>query len=72
MKPIPMDAIPRNSTQFREYLIASFFRNYSAIERNEMAQAEATIARNSVQLRATEFRLETLAIIQQFNVLDAW
>ena len=72
MKPIPMDAIPRNSTQFREYLIASFFRNYSAIERNEMAQAEATIARNSVQLRATEFRLETLAKIQQFNVLDAW
>ena len=71
MKPIPMDAIPRNSTQFREYLIASFFLNYSAIERNEMAQAEATIARNSVQLRATEFRLETLAIIQQFNVLDA-
>jgi len=50
MKPIPMHAIPRNSTQFREYLIASFFRNYSAIARNEMAQAEATIARNGIPI----------------------
>jgi len=45
--------------QFREYLIASFFA-IIAIARNEMAQAEVTIARNSVQFRATEFRLETL------------
>ena len=29
-----------------------------------MAQAEASIARNCVQLRATELRLETLVITQ--------
>ena len=34
-----------------------------------MAQAEATIARNSAQLRATEFRLETLAKIQQLTTI---
>ena len=47
--------IPRNSAQFnaiprifnysiyfQKYKIASFFRNYSAIARNEMVQAEAT------------------------------
>ena len=64
-----MQAIPRNSTQFREYLIASFFRNYSAIARNEMAQAEAPIARNSAQLRASEFRLETLEYMYIFITL---
>ena len=64
-----MHAIPRNSTQFREYLIASFFRNYSAIARNEMAQAEAPIARNSAQLRASEFRLETLEYMYIFITL---
>ena len=40
-----MHAIPRNTTQFREYLISSFFRNYSASAHNEIA--EATIGRNS-------------------------
>ena len=55
MKPISMQfcAIPRISNCF-------LFRNFSAIARNEMAQAEATIARNSGQLRAKEFLLETL------------
>ena len=59
----------RNSGQFREYLFASLFRNYSAIARNEMAQAEAIIARNSAQLRATEFRLETIVRIFSFYSL---
>ena len=39
----------RNSVQFSEYSFASFFQNYRAIARNEMAQVEATIARNSAQ-----------------------
>ena len=34
-------------TQFREYCF--LVRNYSSILRNKMAQAEAIIARNSVQ-----------------------
>ena len=38
-------AIPGNSAQFREYFTVY---NFSAIPRNEMAQAEATVAqRNS-------------------------
>ena len=53
MKPISMHAIPRNSAQFREYLIASLF----AI----LAQLRAMKWRKRKQpLRATEFRLETL------------
>ena len=50
-----MTAIPRNSPQFRAipWIFHCFlFRNYSAIARNEIAQAEATIARNYAQLRA--------------------
>ena len=53
MKPIPMHIIPQIFNCF-------LFRNYSAIACNEMAQAEATIARNSMQLRATEFQLVNL------------
>ena len=63
MKPIPMHAISRNSAQFNaisRIFNCFLFRNFSAIARNEIAQAGATIARNSAQLRATEFRLETL------------
>ena len=40
--------IPRNSVDIS--LLP--FRNYSAIARNEIMQAEATIARNYAQLRA--------------------
>jgi len=55
MKPIPMYAIPRNSTQFREYLIASFFAL--------IAQLRAMKWRKRKQpLRATEFQLETLIL----------
>jgi len=71
MKPIPMHAIPRNSAQFRaipRIFNCFLFRNFSAIARNVMAQAEATIARNSTQLRATEFGLETL-VIKSLGVL---
>ena len=55
MKPIPMHAIPRNFAQFHaipQIFNCLLFRNYSAIVRNEMAQAEATIAPNSTQFHA--------------------
>ena len=48
-------AIPRNSTQFCEYLIASFF----AIPRNEIAQEEATIARNGIPIENPSFETIT-------------
>ena len=48
---------PRDSAHFHKYSVASLS---NGTPRNEMAQAEATIALNSAQLRATEFRLETL------------
>ncbi len=52
MKPIPMHAIPRNSAQFHaipRIFNCFLFRNYSAIARNEMTQAEA-IARNRIPI----------------------
>ena len=66
MKPILMHAIPCNSVQFRaipRIFNCFLFRNYSAIARNEMAQAEATIERNSAQLR-----LETLILTHSVNL----
>ena len=42
--------ILKSTKQFRKNLVASFFRNYSGIACNEMAQAEATIARNGIPI----------------------
>ena len=61
-----MHAIPRNFAQFHaipQIFNCLLFRNYSAIVRNEMAQAEATIERNSAQLR-----LETLILTHSVNL----
>ena len=46
-----MKPIPRNSAHFRaipRIFNCFLFRNYSAISRNEMAQAKATIACNGI------------------------
>ena len=48
-----MKPIPRNSAPFHaipRIFNCFLFRNYSAIARNEMAQAEATIARNGIPI----------------------